>query len=123
MRLPPTSTLHDTYVPCSGTHDHQYLIFAAAITHISMSSSDSTWYVGTMYVLKLLIVTSCPSRTWTQKKTTFNRLRSRSGRVQDVMWLVFCLKWGSGMFPDTSSYAKLKRLDPHNKSQNSIMGI
>ena len=45
-----------------------------------------TRYVGTVYVLKSLVVTWSPFCKWTQEKNNKHTVSSRSGGVQHVMW-------------------------------------
>ena len=51
--------IHGTYVPCSRTHDHQYLVIQHRRSHNPRQQIFLyyTWYVGTAYVFKSLVVT------------------------------------------------------------------
>ena len=97
--------------------EEDLLAWVTAATAVGLPGNCTiTCYVGTVYVLKLLVVTSSPSCKRTQKKNCTES--STSGRVQYVKWQYFCLQRRSGMFPDTSSYANLIVLVPTTSPQS-----
>ena len=57
----------------------------------------------------------------TPLQTTYSKQQKWESSTCDVV--VFCLKRGSGMFPDMSSYAKLNRLVPNYKPSTPVMKI
>ena len=70
----------------------------------------------------------------TEDRNRFRFVRSKYVTPRPQLWcqrkwesstcdVVFCLYWGSGMFPDMSSYAKLNRLGSHYKPSKSVMRI
>ena len=47
-----------------------------------------TWYVGTVYVLKPLVVRSSPSCKWTQNKKTYSKQQKWESSTCDMV--IFC---------------------------------